>query len=226
MQFVNVWATQDTNPTALVNATGHGDPADSPAVNSSSFSYRSMANWVAETDAYFVQGEGNLGRNYLVPIVADREAMGLVYDAAIPLAQQRLAGVAGGAITLAMQPVPRSAIVSGRGLDPAGDPMGIDAGRAPYLWISITFVFADVADTAVVEAFESELAAAIDGALDGLERDVKSPYLYLNDAEEWQPVFEGYRNLKRLKAVREKYDEAGIYTYQMPGGWKVAAAKD
>lgn len=105
--------------------------------------------------------------------------------------------------------------------------MGIDADRAPYVWVSVTLVFADEADTGVVEALESELAAAIDDALDGLERDVvKSPYLYLNDAEEWQPVFEGYRNVKRLKAIREKYDEAGIYTYQMPGGWKVAAAQD
>lgn len=209
-----------------MNFTGHGDPANSPAVNSSSIAYRSMANWVAETDAYFEQGAGRLGRNFVVSLVADREAMALVYDTALGLAPQRLAAVSGGGVTLAMQPVPRSVIVGGRGLDPAGDPMGIDASRAPYVWVEVTLVFADGADTAVVEAFQAELAAAIDEALDGLGRDVKSPYLYLNDAEIWQPVFEGYRNLKRLKAIREKYDEAGIYTYQMPGAWKVAAAKD
>jgi hypothetical protein len=49
-------------------------------------------------------------------------------------------------------------------------------------------------------------------------------YLYLNDADPDQPVFEGYpvENVRRLQLIRDKYDPLMIFTNLMPGGFKVA----
>lgn len=55
-------------------------------------------------------------------------------------------------------------------------------------------------------------------AIDGLSR-----YLYLNDADKGQNVFESYgsESVARLKKIRARYDPRRVYTDLMPGGWKV-----
>lgn len=54
-------------------------------------------------------------------------------------------------------------------------------------------------------------------------KNYQLPYLYLNDANATQPVFEGYAagNWDKLKNIRAKYDPERIYTDLMPGGFKV-----
>ncbi|KAK4502960.1 hypothetical protein PRZ48_006387 [Zasmidium cellare] len=60
------------------------------------------------------------------------------------------------------------------------------------------------------------------------EVDGVSSYVYLNDADKSQQVFENYgaANLRRLQAIREKYDPHRVYTDLMPGGFKVAYAQN
>ena len=43
-------------------------------------------------------------------------------------------------------------------------------------------------------------------------------YLYLNDADLDQPVFEGYpvENVVRLQAIRDRYDPGMVFTNLMP----------
>lgn len=55
--------------------------------------------------------------------------------------------------------------------------------------------------------------------IDGLNR-----YLYLNDADKDQKVFESYgiESVERLKEVRDKYDPSRVFTDLMTGGWKIA----
>lgn len=220
---------QDINPAALANFTGVKDPGEFLAVRDSgplNFRFRTTADYAVATDALFKTARGRNARNHAISIVADRDAMAAIYDTAVHLAQQRLADVAEGTVTLTYQPTPASLILAGRGEDPTADPFGLDASRGPYLWIDLNVAWLEAADTPVVEAYMAEVAKAVDQALGRLGRDVRSSFLYLNDAGRTQPVFEGYgaTNLARLKRIRDKYDPEGTYTYQMPGGWKVALA--
>lgn len=221
---------QDTNPAALANFTGVKDPGEFLAVKDSGpfkFKFQTTANYLVGTDALYKTGRGRNVRNHVFSIVADRDAMAAIYNTGLDLAQQRLADVVeGAAVSMTYQPVPASMILAGRGEDPTADPFGIDVSRGPYLWIDLNVAWLEAADTPVVEAYMTEVVNAVDQALGKLKRDVKSSFLYLNDAAGTQPVFEGYgaTNLARLKRIREKYDPEGTYTYQMPGGWKVALA--
>ena len=51
-------------------------------------------------------------------------------------------------------------------------------------------------------------------------------YIYLNDADKGQKVFESYgdESVARLKEIRAKYDPARVFTDLMPGGFKVEHA--
>ncbi|CAG8983262.1 hypothetical protein HYALB_00002698 [Hymenoscyphus albidus] len=75
-----------------------------------------------------------------------------------------------------------------------------------------------------VRAFIDDVNANITAQLE--KSGELRPYLYLNDAELSQPVFQGYplENLARLKEIRAKYDPNRVYTDQMPGGFKVEHA--
>lgn len=215
------YSANDSNPTALANFTGGAGDTSLP-VNSSTFSYRSMAKWAEETDANFAeQTHGFFFRFAVTSIVADLDTMGTVFDTFFDAVKPRMANVTGGGAGLAVMPIPKSYIVNNRGENVTADPMGIDASKAPYIWIEQTFLYALSSDTALVDSVITAANAAIDEVLD---EAMRSPYLYLNDADKGQPVFEGYapENLQRLKEIRAKYDPAGVYTRQMPGGWKVA----
>lgn len=216
------YSANNTNPAAVANFTGGAGDTSLP-VNSSTFSYRSMADWAAELDPGFGPTHGLFFRFAIASIVADLETMGTVFDTFFDVVKPRMAYITGAGAGLAIMAFPASFIVNNRGENITGDPMGIDASKAPYIWVEQTFIYALPSDTELVDLVITAANAAIDEALD---EDMKSPYLYLNDANQGQPVFEGYapENLQRLKEIRAKYDPAGVYTTQMPGGWKVAGA--
>ncbi|KAJ9142404.1 FAD binding domain-containing protein [Pleurostoma richardsiae] len=186
-----------TTPLALANFTG---PEALLKPSTSTFACRTMANWSNETKAGFDQVHGMQFRFHILSILASKEAMGIIHDTFFTVALQRLSNVTDALGTLVMMPISESYITSTRGDDRAGDPMGIDATKAPYVWVN--------------EVINEKLAPL----------DVVSPYLYLNDADKGQLVFEGYapENVARLKRIRAKYDPTSIYTNQMSGGFKIA----
>lgn len=213
------YGANDTKPAALANFTGDAMP-----VSTSTFSYRSMSNWAAETDDNFEeQTHGVFFRFYVVSILADLDAMGLVFDTFFEQVETLMANVTNGGATLAVMPITQAFITNNRGGNESADPMGIDATVGPWIWMEEAFEYTEAADTEYIDTVIDTVRAAIDAVL---PEDVISPYLYLNDADKGQPVFEGYapQNLQRLKDIRAKYDPAGTYTTQMPGGWKVVNA--
>lgn len=213
------YGANDTEPAALANFTGDAMP-----VSTSTFSYRSMSNWAAEIDNNFEEEtHGVFFRFSIVSILADLDAMGLVFDTFFEQVETLMANVTNGGATLAVMPISDSFIANNRGGNESADPMGIDASLGPWIWMEEAFQYTDAADTEYMDTVITSIRAAIDAVL---PEDVISPYLYLNDADKGQPVFEGYapENLQRLKDIRAKYDPAGIYTTQMPGGWKVENA--
>lgn len=213
------YSANDTDPAALANFTGAG----ALPVSSNTFSYRSMSNWAAEIDTNFGELHGTFFRFSVVSLVADLDAMGIVFDTFFEQAESLLANVTNGGATLALMPITEAFIVNNRGGNESADPMGIDASLAPYLWVEEAFQYTDEADTEYIDSVITTIRAAIDAVL---PEEMVAPYIYLNDADKDQPVFEGYaaENLERLKEIRAKYDPAGIYTTQMPGGFKVENA--
>jgi hypothetical protein len=96
----------------------------------------------------------------------------------------------------------------------------------PAFWVeeSVTWGSGGEYD-AEVEKWVEDVNVEIERKLeevDGLNR-----YLYLNDADKGQKVFESYgsESVQRLKAIRDKYDPARVFTDLIPGGWKVDYAE-
>ncbi|KAL1593647.1 hypothetical protein SLS59_009161 [Nothophoma quercina] len=96
----------------------------------------------------------------------------------------------------------------------------------PAFWVeeSVTWSSDGTYDTEVEEWVKSvnvEIEAKLK-EVDGLSR-----YIYLNDADKGQKVFESYgsESVEKLKTIRDKYDPDRIFTDLMPGGWKVDYAE-
>lgn len=96
----------------------------------------------------------------------------------------------------------------------------------PALWIEESLTWGGKGEfDDEVEAWARSVNVEIERRLkeiDGVNR-----YIYLNDADKGQKVFESYgsENVERLKKVRDKYDPAKVFTDLMPGGWKVDHAE-
>lgn len=102
----------------------------------------------------------------------------------------------------------------------SGLPQNIPLESAFWVEESITWDSSGDLDREIedwVESVNQEIEAKLQ-AIDGLSR-----YLYLNDADKGQKVFESYGgdSVARLKEIRAKYDPDRVYTDLMPGGWKV-----
>lgn len=211
----------DTNPAALANFTGTTEA--SLPVNETTFSYKTMKGWADEADVGFEATVGMKFRFHIVATTANMEAMAAVYDTFFDETATQLANVTGAMVTLAMMPISELYITANRGDSQMGDPMGIDASKAPYVWMEQLWLYANDADTPYINTVMADVNAKIDAAL-ATVGDVVSPYLYLNDADGDQDVFAGYGqdNVRIMQAIRSKYDPGNVYTDQMPGGFKVA----
>ncbi|CAG9954560.1 unnamed protein product [Clonostachys rosea f. rosea IK726] len=192
-------------------------PVSSP--RSSTFSVRTMANWTAEADDGFDKVHGQNFRFHGFSMLADLNAMYAVHDVFFRHTQESGPAIEGFISTLAMNAVSKSYITNNRGADPAGDPMGIDADKAPYLLCEETFSWSSKNDTGRIE----QLMADINEELRAKLGETIVPFLYLNNAGGGQDVFKGYNlaNVARLRSIRDKYDESGFLTNQLIGGFKL-----
>lgn len=208
-----------SNPPALQNFTA----PNLPALNDT-FQIRTMKEWDEEIDPSFSQIAGFRQRFHVVNTWPSLEAMNIVHDTYYGLMNRTLFGKLGDVWIGGLTPMPISKQFFKASKVNGGDPMGIDPVDGPQIWYEINLSFAnkqeydDVA-TEFLDAFEVELEKNLSAA--GIKR---GKYLYLNDSDKGQPVFEGYpmSNVQRLQAIRQKYDPDRVFTDLMPGGWKVA----
>ncbi|KAJ4287158.1 hypothetical protein N0V90_012556 [Kalmusia sp. IMI 367209] len=105
----------------------------------------------------------------------------------------------------------------------AGLPQNVPPEAA--FWVEESLTWASEEDSEAIEAWSKAVNEEIEEKLRNI--DSLNPYLYLNDADKSQKVFESYgdESVKKLKSIREKYDSGRIFTDLMPGGFKVAYAE-
>ncbi|KAH7089830.1 FAD binding domain-containing protein [Paraphoma chrysanthemicola] len=158
----------------------------------------------------------------VVSSIVDREAINIVHTTLIDMAIKRLTVKKDAVAGVAIQPL--SAEFIRQGYLKGGNPQGIDLSRAPYLITELNLAWVSKADDAYMYQFVADYTAKVNDLL--ARAGLGAQYLYLNDADEGQRVFESYgkENLERLKSVREKYDPLRVYSELMPGGWKVLNA--
>ncbi|KAF2036663.1 FAD-binding domain-containing protein, partial [Setomelanomma holmii] len=161
-------------------------------------------------------GHGFHQKLRVVSMKATREAMDIVHDACFAkLRSTNIANrVPGSFAGLAYDSITRTFAERSQ-----GTPMGVEP--IPQFWVEEATSWDYAADDAEVYTFLSEVNAEIEGRLE--EKNLTLPYVYLNDADKGQKVSESYGkgNVARLRAIRKKYDPAGVFTVLMPGGWKV-----
>lgn len=172
----------------------------------------------------FKEGGESYGLNqrfHVVSHAATREAMDIVHDTFFDaVIAQNLTSLSGFFVGLAWNSITTNFIeASNSGI---GCPQGVP--EEPVFWVEEALTWGDSADDAIIENFVQTVNANITAQLTAI--NATRAYIYLNDAEEDQAVFQGYpaENVLRLKEIRAKYDPLMIYTNLMPGGFKVAHA--
>lgn len=204
----------ETSPAALQRFL---PPATTP--KTSTFATRTLANWSVEADSGFSQVHGQNFRFHGFTILSSLDALYAVHDIFFKQTQERGPAISGFISTLAMNPISRTFIETNRGLDPAGDPMGIDSTAGPYFMCEETFSWSHENDTQVIATLMSDIDSEIHAQLG----DTLVPFLYLNNAGNGQDVFQSYNatNLARLQEIKAKYDSNGVFTNLLAGGFKL-----
>lgn len=207
-------SNNETSPPALQQFL---PPAVTPKTNT--FASRTLANWSVEADQGFDQVHGQNFRFHGFTMLSSLDALYSVHDIFFNYTQEHGPAINGFISTLAMNPISRSFIETNRGLDPAGDPMGIDSAAGPYFMCEETFSWTLQNDTEVIE----KLISDINSEMHAKVGDYLVPFLYLNNAGNGQDVFQSYNatNLARLKTIKQKYDSDGVYTNLLVGGFKL-----
>lgn len=190
---------------------------------SSTLAPLSLADYSRMTAFAFEEGGPGFGFRQKFRVVstkATREAMDIIHDNWFSLLKERdLANrIPGFFCGLAYNAVTRTMAEMSQGM-----PQNLDPEAA--FWVEESISWDSAKDDAEIIKFSKDVNAKIESEL--LEKNLTSRYIYLNDADKGQPVFESYgaESVKKLNAIRQKYDPNNVYTDLMPGGFKVAHAQ-
>jgi len=164
---------------------------------------------------------GALRRKWrFVSSIVSREAIEIIHDILIRESYARLSSRANSTAGVAFQPITQEFLRQGdlKG----GNPHGLESSKGPYFWSVLQLACEDNdEDYAALHDFAEHFLTEVTKELKA--KGLFAEYIYMNDAGEGQKVFESYgkKNLKKLKAIRKKYDPLNVYSNLMPGGWKV-----
>lgn len=185
-----------------------------------SYALQPLADYIAATDALQPNGLRQTFRT--LSSVVNRDAVQKIHDSFVSQVSSKLSSVAGLQASITFQPVTKSFLQ--KSVESGGNPQGVDVSKAPYFWMVENFTFTNASEDAIVEAAADAITAEINALM--AQKSYSASYLYMNDAGKGQRVFQSYpaANLRRLKAVRAKYDPLRVYTNLLVGGWKVADA--
>lgn len=98
------------------------------------------------------------------------------------------------------------------------------AGRNGTLVLALaTISWTEASDDAVVNTAVKTL---MDGIAEAAQKlDALDPFIYLNYADKDQDAIGSYgeTSISKLQAVRDRVDPEGVFTNQVPGGYKIPA---
>ncbi|KAI4225437.1 MAG: hypothetical protein L6R36_003921 [Xanthoria steineri] len=130
---------------------------------------------------------------------------------------QTLTSVTAGALALALQPISTSVVHAGRAR--GGNALGLQATNQTWFALDVGHYFA---------ADDTTAHTAMRGLLARIETLTQSngsylEYEFMNDASYDQDVLGHYggENLRRLRAVRARYDPDSVFQRLVPGGFKL-----
>lgn len=153
---------------------------------------------------------------HVVPIAATAEAMRAVHDTWFDHLRSsnianRLPGFFAG---LAYNAITRTFAEAS-----VGTPQNIPV--EPAFWVEESLSWGSADDDGEIEEWVRNVNAEIESKLKAING--RNRYIYLNDADKYQAVFQGYgeENVEKLKSIRAKYDPERVFTDLMPGGFKV-----
>ncbi|KAJ4985548.1 Bifunctional solanapyrone synthase 4 [Stagonosporopsis vannaccii] len=203
------------NPKAFENFSA---PRLPPVADS--YAPQPLADYIAATDALQPNGLRQTFRT--LSSVVNRDAVQKIHDTFISQVSSKFSNVPGLQASITFQPVTKSFLE--KSAESGGNPQGVNISKAPYFWVVENWTYTDSAYDASVEAAADAITANINALL--AQKSYSATYLYMNDAGKGQRVFQGYpaANLRKLKAIRTKYDPLRVYTDLLVGGWKVADA--
>ncbi|KAJ4365345.1 hypothetical protein N0V83_008966 [Neocucurbitaria cava] len=230
------WGPNFTIPSYEVTLLYNGStaPSSGPAAafyNGSIKSINESSTMRPQTLAEYTQlfqgafDEGGPGYGFrqsfrVVSAKATREAMDIVHDAWFNMLKERdLANrIPGFFCGLAYNSITRTFAAQSQGI-----PQNVDA--EPAFWVEESLSWSNAEDDMEIAQFVMDVNEEIESLLG--EKGLLARYIYLNDANKDQDVFESYgaENVKVLQTIRAKYDPKRVYTDLMPGGFKVAHAK-
>ena len=205
------------NSTAFQNFTA---PRLTPLTTS--YKSQTMADWSTEVDTQTAALKGDRERFHAVTAINSPDTAQTIHNTYMSVAQQMISNVTGLEAALAIMPVSKQWVEKSNSAPGGGDTMHLDESKAPYIFVEQSLTWSSPSDDARIDNFVQVVNTALNAALDA--KNLRVPFVYLNDADAGQAVFQGYPkdNVERLKQIRDKYDPARIYTDLMPGGWKVA----
>jgi hypothetical protein len=194
-----------------------------PASNSTNLSPLTMAAFAKLVTPAFQPGGKSYGiqqRFHVMSTLATKESMNIVHDTFFDAAKTKLSNVTDLFLGLAWNSITTKFIEASNSGD--GCPQGVE--EVPQFWVEEAYSYHSAEDDAVIEDFVQTVNANITAQLQDVGATAK--YIYLNDADADQQVFQGYpaESLQRLKEIRAKYDPGMVYTNLMPGGFKVEHA--
>ncbi|OJD09462.1 hypothetical protein ACJ73_10295 [Blastomyces percursus] len=179
-----------------------------------------MAKVAAEQDDFIP--DGTRRSMHVVSILATPEAIEIIYDVFASSVKAELSNIVNLTSSLAFQPMSKRFVEEGE--KRGGNPQGIDATKAPYFWVVQDISWPDAKDDEKIAEYRKATATKMEEKLAAIGQ--KADFKYLNDADKFQKVFEGYggNNLAKLKRIRAKYDPSRLFTDSLAGGWKVEHA--
>ncbi|CAG1980631.1 hypothetical protein FGSG_10611 [Fusarium graminearum PH-1] len=127
-----------------------------------------------------------------------------------------LRGITGGMMVGTVQPITANVALAGQSL--GGNALGLQAVNQTWLGLSAAWWSKD--DDAAAERALAAFSKRIEAAI---PKNMKVPYLFMNDAGPKQEVIKSYGtdNVKRLQQVRAKYDASLVFHQLVPGGQKI-----
>lgn len=118
---------------------------------------------------------------------------------------------------LALEPIPPQ-IYARHAVD---NSLGLTGRRETLVLALATISWTEASDDAVVNTATQNL---MDGIADEAQKfDALDPFVYPNYADKDQDVIRSYgeASVSKLQAVRDRVDPEGVFTNQVPGGYKI-----